>query len=969
MHRFAGWLAAASLTLLLFPLTTPTAVAGCPDIDADGVCDEVDNCPFDPNPDQIDTDADGEGDVCDDDDDNDGVVDPEDFDPLNPFVCRDVDADTCDDCSSGTDDPSNDGLDFDGDGLCDLGDPDDDNDGIPDAADPCPLDPTNSCVCPDADGDGVCDEADNCPFIFNPEQDDADEDGLGDVCDECTDTDGDGCGDPGYPANTCCSDNCPQAYNPGQEDADGDGIGDICDPCPNDPTNTCGCPDIDADGICDDDDNCPFMANPSQEDVDADGVGDLCDNCPSDANPDQSDIDEDGIGDVCDPCPEDPTNACCDDTDGDSICDELDNCPLVHNPDQADTDDDGLGDACDADDDNDGVPDAEDADPLNPFVCRDVDADTCDDCSSGTDDPANDGPDFDEDGMCDQGDPDDDDDGIPDAADPCPHDPTNTCECDDADSDGICDGDDNCPFVHNPDQADTDGDGLGDVCDPCPYDPANDCVPCSDVDGDGICDENDNCPFVVNPDQSDVDGDGIGDACDPCPEDPANVCVPICTRLPAMAHSWWPGDGHERDIVGESSPTTTIGTPTFVPAYVLEGVKFGGQDGFVVPDTLGLNLREFVSASILTWVRVDSLPDEGSAAIVDKRAGEESSLVGYLLYAASPDDGRSDTATIRFRMSDGSSVQELVTGPVAHGTYHHVAVVVDRYLGTVTIYLNGERQDTQLESVGDLTNGSEFHIGHPTPASVTEVLPLDGVIDELQFFGRAVSSCEVQAIYKAQTGGACRDDADSDAVVDYEDNCSLIANPAQANQDHDPAGDLCDCRPPLSGVFWVPGEAGGLVLGADLVKDRLGWCPHDFESGSETVFTVVRGLLSELPIGTGESEVCLASAQHDIRLTDSSTPLVNEGLWYVLRATNGCGVGTYGFNSEGSERGGPILESCPTSEAELCHETGGWWDIDSCGHYWCGQFPDCDAIIPGCDCGPGRNFVPGLGCVDDEDCP
>jgi hypothetical protein len=41
--------------------------------------------------------------------------------------------DGCDDCVSGTDAPNNDGVDFDMDGLCDAGDPDDDNDLVPDA--------------------------------------------------------------------------------------------------------------------------------------------------------------------------------------------------------------------------------------------------------------------------------------------------------------------------------------------------------------------------------------------------------------------------------------------------------------------------------------------------------------------------------------------------------------------------------------------------------------------------------------------------------------------------------------------------------------------------------------------------------------------------------------------------------------------------------------------------------------------
>jgi len=57
----------------------------------------------------------------------------------------------------------------------------------------------------DLDGDNVPWLWDKCPDIYNPDQSDSDGDGPGDLCDACTDSDYDGYGEPGFPANTCRS--------------------------------------------------------------------------------------------------------------------------------------------------------------------------------------------------------------------------------------------------------------------------------------------------------------------------------------------------------------------------------------------------------------------------------------------------------------------------------------------------------------------------------------------------------------------------------------------------------------------------------------------------------------------------------------------------------------------------------------------------------------------------------------------
>jgi hypothetical protein len=143
-------------------------------------------------------------------------------------------------------------------------------------------------------------------------------------------------------------------------------------------------------------------------------------------------------------------------------------------------------------------------------------------------------------------------------------------------------------------------------------------------------------------------------------------------------------------------------------------------------------------------------------------------------------------------------------------------------------------------------------------------------------------------------------DPDEDGIVGQLDNCRDVVNADQANLDGDPRGDDCDCAAGDPGTWAAPPEAGHLAF--DVVGTAWTWDTVAAAAGPATVYDVLRGAVTDLPLTPSTPTTCIGAALPNPTLPDAAAPPAGVAWWYLARGRNSCGVGSYGTASSGGER-------------------------------------------------------------------
>ncbi len=227
---------------------------------------------------------------------------------------------------------------------------------------------------------------------------------------------------------------------------------------------------------------------------------------------------------------------------------------------------------------------------------------------------------------------------------------------------------------------------------------------------------------------------------------PPPASASSCLPLPSDAAHWWRAEGNTQDSIGLNHGTLEGGA-LYDAGKVGEGFRFDGIDDLVAIPAQGFPAGTS-DRTLEVWVKIDAL------------VAQEAYFAGYGLFGAT---GASYNIGASFGRLYFSSWGPDLFGPqVSLGQWHHVAATNVGSL--VTLYLDGIPVNSASLPIDVPPEGTQFFIGK-VGGIYGDIRRLQGMVDEVTLYTRALTLEEISAIYQAGSSGKCAPESPTNQPV------------------------------------------------------------------------------------------------------------------------------------------------------------------------------------------------------------
>ena len=237
---------------------------------------------------------------------------------------------------------------------------------------------------------------------------------------------------------------------------------------------------------------------------------------------------------------------------------------------------------------------------------------------------------------------------------------------------------------------------------------------------------------------------------------PTSVIANVVLLAPSGLIAWWPGEGNANDLAGANNGALLGGATATAPGKVGQAFSFDGTNGYVsIPDSPILRPANF---TIEAWVRFTSLDSAGSGSspagdqyIVFKQNTRTSDFEGFELGKTRVAGG--DVFRLRIASATGQPAEIDSATLVTPSVWYHVAGV--RGSNFTQLYVNGRLESQTNVSFPQDYGTNALFFG--TSGQSYWDHKFAGLLDEVSFYNRALSTDEIAAIYAAGSAGKSQD--------------------------------------------------------------------------------------------------------------------------------------------------------------------------------------------------------------------